>query len=166
MYEGGNMKSASFTGHRKLTGDISNLSERLYDFIERGIINLGLTDFYTGGAIGWDTLAAQTILRLREVYPQIKLHLVLPCSNEEQTARWTNEQKSEFYRILDLADSVEYTSQRYHKGCMEVRNARLVQYANTRCYCLLNPSNLHSGTAQTVRMALKKHIVVINFFDS
>lgn len=160
------MRSCCFTGHRKLTGDISRLSQRLYNFIENGIINFELTDFYTGGAVGWDTLAARTILRLREIYPQIRLHLVLPCSNEEQTARWTNEQKNEFYRILYLADSVEYTSQNYYKGCMSVRNARLVQYADSRCYCFWDPRNYYSGTAQTIRMALKKHIAVINFFDS
>lgn len=37
-------------------------------------------------------------------YPQVKLHLILPCSNAEQTEKWTAEQKKEFHRILSLAD--------------------------------------------------------------
>ena len=100
-------KSACFTGHRSLTGDTTNLETRLYDILERAINKESVTDFYSGGAVGWDELTARTVLKLREIYPQIKLHLVLPCSNEEQTAKWTKEQKTEFYCILGLADSVE-----------------------------------------------------------
>lgn len=112
------MQSACFTGHRKISGDIANLTERLYDTIEQGIIDLGLTDFYTGGSTGFDELAARTVLKLCEVYQHIKLHLILPCSNEEQTAKWTASQKTEFYRILELADTVEYTSEHYYNGAV------------------------------------------------
>lgn len=118
-------KSACFTGHRSFTGDTENLDTRLYDILEREIIKKNAADFYTGGAVGWDELSAQTVLKLHEVYPHIKLHLILPCSNEEQTAKWTKEQKTEFFRILDLADTVEYTSEHYYHGCMKVRNTVL-----------------------------------------
>ncbi len=74
-----------FTGHRKIV-ITPELKNKLTNFLKNLIVQ-GTVDFYTGGAIGWDTIAAQTVLRLREVYPQIKLHLVLPCSNEEQTAK-------------------------------------------------------------------------------
>ena len=158
------MKSACFTGHRSLSGDTHNLADRLYSFIEQGIIHLGLTDFFCGGAIGWDTLAALTVLRLKEAYPQIKLHLVLPCSNAEQTAKWTEAQRNEFYRILGLADEVEYTSERYYNGCMKVRNARLVECATERCYCFWNPKRTTTGTYQTIRMAKQRGIMVVNFF--
>lgn len=40
----------------------------------------------------------------RKGNPQVKLHLILPCSNAEQTEKWTAEQKKEFHRILSLAD--------------------------------------------------------------
>ena len=106
-----------------------------------------------------------TVLKLREVYPQVELHLILPCSNEEQTAKWTEEQKTEFYRILDFADSVEYTSERYYNGCMKVRNARLVELADF-CFCFWDMSRQRSGTAQTVRMAQRKKIMIVNFFRS
>lgn len=157
------MKSACFTRHRKLSGDMADLAKRLYNLIEENIISNGLTDFYTGGAVGWDTLAARTVLKLREIYPQIRLHLILPCSNDEQTEKWTEEQKTEFYRILGLADTVEYTSEYYYNGCMKVRNARLLELADC-CFCYWNPNRQRSGTAQTVRMAQKKRITVINFF--
>lgn len=63
-------QSACFTGHRSISGNIVSLRQRLYKAIEKDIINHEITDFYTGGAIGWDTLAAKVILKIRESYPQ------------------------------------------------------------------------------------------------
>ena len=40
--------------------------------------NSGYLYFGAGGALGFDTLAAQTVLDLKKDYPQIKLILVLP----------------------------------------------------------------------------------------
>lgn len=60
---------ACFTGHRSISGNILSLKRRLYKAIERDIAHHEITDFYTGGAIGWDTLAAQVILKIRESHP-------------------------------------------------------------------------------------------------
>ncbi|MCM1131895.1 MAG: DUF1273 domain-containing protein [Ruminococcus flavefaciens] len=158
------MKSACFTGHRKITNDMKALEIRLYDTLEYYIKNCGLTDFYAGGAVGWDTLSALTVLRLREVYPHIRLHLVLPCSNEEQTKKWTPEQKSVFYDILARVDSAEYTSQSYYRGCMRKRNQKLVEYADV-CFCYFNPQKKFSSTCQTVNMAGRKFIYKKIFSD-
>ncbi len=100
-------RSACFTGHRSISGNMTDVYKRLYQSIENDIKNHNVTDFYAGGAIGWDTLASQIVLKLRQTYPQIRLHLILPCSNEEQTANWTAEQKALFYSILPLADDVD-----------------------------------------------------------
>ena len=120
------MSSISFTGHRKLSEDTAVLSQRLYKKLEEEI-NKGITDFNAGGAIGFDCISAAVVLKLRDVYPHIKLNLILPCSNKEQTIKWSDDEKAEFYRILKLADSVEYTSEHYYDGCMKKRNARLVE---------------------------------------
>ena len=155
------MRSISFTGHRKLSEDITELKKRLYQRLE-GEIKNGATDFNAGGAAGFDCLSAATVLKLREVYPDIKLHLILPCSNEEQTEKWSEDEKAEFYRILDLADTVEYTSEHYYNGCMKKRNARLVELADC-CFCYWD-GRQRCGTGQTVRMALKRDIEVVNFY--
>mgnify|MGYP004471893115 CR=1 FL=1 len=158
-------KTACFTGHRDIDADISALSSLLCSVLDRLIIEQSVTDFYAGGAIGFDTLAADTVLRLREMYPQVKLHLVLPCSNADQTKGWTAEQVTDFNRILGLADSVEYISDRYYNGCMKDRNSRLVELATECCISYWNPHNIRSGTGQTVRMAQSKGIRVINLFE-
>lgn len=159
-------KSVCFTGHRTIAEDKEKLSARLYTLLERLVTEQKVTDFYTGGAVGWDALAALTVLKLRENYPEIKLHLVLPCPFEEQSAKWNEAQKAEYQHILGLADSVEQVSERYYNGCMKARNARLVELATDYCICYWNPSNFRSGTGQTVRMAQKKGIEVINLFGS
>ena len=154
-------KCCCFTGHRvlKITDD---LIDRLNDTLTE-LIGNGVTDFYAGGAIGWDMLCEQEVLRLRERFPQIRLHLVLPCPPDVQTAKWNIKQKAEYQRILTAADEVEILSETYYDGCMQKRNARLVELADC-CFCYWNTNRKRSGTAQTVRMAQKKCIDVINFF--
>ena len=155
------MRSISFTGHRKLSEDVSLLSQRLYQRLEEEIQN-GAANFNTGGALGFDSIAAAVVLKLRKKYPHIRLNLILPCSNEEQTEKWSEEEKQEFYRILALADTVEYTSEHYYDGCMKKRNARLAELADC-CFCNWNGGQ-RSGTAQTVRMAQRKKIMIVNFY--
>ena len=118
-----------------------------------------------GGAVGWDALAALTVLKLRESYPEVKLHLVLPCPFDEQSAKWIEAQKTEYLHIFGLDDSVEQVSDRFYNGCMKARNARLVELASDYCICYWNPKDFRSGTGQTVRMAQKKGIEVINLFE-
>lgn len=158
-------RSACFTGHRTIKADMSTFSALLSSVIERLITDKGVTDFYAGGAYGFDAVSAFSVLHLKENYPEVKLHLILPCSKEEQSRKWTAEQKAELENLLGLADSVEYVSDRYYNGCMKTRNTRLVELASDYCICYWNPSNFRSGTGQTVRMAQKKGIEVINLFE-
>lgn len=158
-------KSVCFTGHRTIAEDKEMLSARLYALLERLVTEQKVTDFYTGGAVGWDALAALTVLKLRESYPDVKLHLVLPCLFEEQSAKWNEAQKAEHKHIASLADTKEFTSEHLGKNAMKIRNARLVELASDYCICYWNPKHYRSGTGQTVRMAQKKGIEIINMLD-
>lgn len=148
-------KSACFTGHRSISADRTALSDRLYTLLEKLTNERNVTDYYAGGAYGFDAVASSAVIKLREKYPQIKLHLILPCSNAEQTA--------EFQHILAHADSVEYVSEHKTRTCMKQRNARLVELADL-CICYWNVNDRRSGTGQTVRIAQKKGIEIINLF--
>ena len=158
-------KSACFTGHRTLMTDMNSFSALLLSVIEQMITDRNITDYYAGGAYGFDAIASLSVLQLKEKYPEVRLHLILPCSNEEQTDGWNTKRKTEFENILGLADSVEQVSERYYNGCMKVRNARLVELATDYCICYWNPKHYRSGTGQTVRMAQKKGIEVVNLFE-
>ena len=156
------MKSACFTGHRVISNsERIRLSELLSEYIRREIKN-GLRDFYAGGAVGWDTLCAETVISLRNDFTELRLHLILPCSGEAQTAKWSDKQRKDYYRILESADSVEYISDKYYNGCMKRRNERLVEEADV-CLCYYDEKNGRSGTGQTVRLSLEKGIKAINF---
>ncbi|MCR4861640.1 MAG: DUF1273 domain-containing protein [Ruminococcus sp.] len=157
-------RSACFTGHREIAENPKKLSERLYNVLEKLVAEEGIIDYYAGGACGFDTIAALDVLKLRSKYSEVKLHLVLPCSNEEQTRNWTPTQKYDFKNVLSREDSIEYTSERFFKGCMGKRNARLVECAADYCICYYDEQK-KGGTAQTVRMSKDKGLTVINLFE-
>ena len=156
------MKKVFFTGHRIFKASdetIGNLVAVLIKLIWEGSI-----DFYGGGALGWDMLCEKAVLKLRKEIPDIKLHLILPCPPEEQTAFWGMAQIEEYQKILKSADSVEIVSEHYDKNCMKKRNERLVELGDF-CVCYYNEKHRRSGTAQTVRLAEKNGKEIINLFN-
>lgn len=157
------MRLVCFTGHRSMPRDDTTLNNTLKNVITNCIMS-GTSDFYSGGAAGFDTAAARTVLKLKKSYP-IKLHLVLPCNNEEQTLKMNIDEKAEFMNVLALADSIEYTSEHCDNNCMKKRNLRLVEYADI-CICFLNENRKRSGTSQTVNFAQKKGIEIINIYTA
>ncbi len=154
------MKSVCFTGHRNIK-ETAELQKALIKQLVK-LIDEGATDFYAGGAVGWDMLCENTVIKLRERFPHIKLHLVLPCPAEEQTAKWSESAKTEYGRLLSAADTVEICSEHYFDGCMKLRNQRLVNLADL-CVCYYSGKQ-HSGTGQTVRMTEKQKKTIINLY--
>ena len=120
-------------------------------------IEQGYRYFGCGGALGFDTLAAQTVLRLRENYPEIRLILVLPC--RDQTRGWKQADVAEYDRIMKAADKVTYTSEQYYSGCMHKRNRHLVDNSSL-CICYLTEQS--GGTAYTVNYARSQGLKIVN----
>ena len=150
-------RTCCFTGHRDLpTKEQKEIAARLEQIIT-SLIDRGIRFFGAGGARGFDTLAAQTVLKLKSNYPNIKLILVLPCLT--QTQGWRPNDISEYERIKAQADKVVYTSQEYTKGCMHKRNRHLVDHSSV-CVCYLTKQN--GGTAYTVDYAKKHGLGIIN----
>ena len=150
-------QTVCFTGHRKIPlEEYKIISQRLEKEIIVSINN-GYRFFGAGGALGFDTLAARTVLKLKRVYPNIRLILLLPCKN--QTLGWRYEDVQEYERIKSLADKVVYVSNNYYKGCMQKRNRYLVNNSSL-CICYLYDST--GGTFYTTEYAKKKGLIVIN----
>lgn len=150
-------KTCCFTGHRKIPPEnFEEISRRLETAIIR-LIEKGCIYFGVGGALGFDTLAAQAVLKLKVVYPHIKLIIVLPCENQAQ--HWKKEDKITYEDIKTKADKVVYTSRAYYSGCMHRRNRRLVDNSGS-CICYLTKET--GGTAYTVRYAKEKMLTVYN----
>lgn len=150
-------KTCCFTGHRQIPpGKRTEIADKL----ERTIVGLyqkGIRYYGAGGALGFDALAAQTVIRLRESCPGMKLILVLPCLT--QTRGWRSEDIAEYERIKTQADKVVYTSQEYTKDCMHRRNRHLVDNSSI-CVCYLTRNS--GGTAYTVGYAEKHGLKIIN----
>lgn len=154
-------KAVCFTGHRNVK-ETAKLKEALINQLVK-LIDEGTTDFYAGGAVGWDMLCENVVIELRERFPHIKLRLILPCPAEEQTEKWREDDKAEFRRLLLAADTVEICSEHYFDGCMKLRNQRLVDLADL-CVCYYNGKQ-RSGTGQTVRMAERQGKEIINLVN-
>jgi len=150
-------KTCCFTGHRNLPQDkiekiVLNLNREIENLIAQGV-----TDFISGGALGFDQVAASLIIAKKEMGKKIRIIFALPCKNQDEL--WTDAQKRLYHGILAEADEVIYVSEEYTNGCMKKRNHYMVDHS-AYCICaLLRPM---SGTDQTVRDAMKKELMVIN----
>lgn len=153
-------KTCCFTGHRQLPpGERAVITNKLECTITT-LYQTGVCYYGAGGALGFDTLAAQAVLHLRESCPGMKLILVLPCLT--QTRGWRPEDVAEYKRIKAQADKVVYTSQQYTPDCWHKRNRHLVDNSGI-CVCYLTKSD--GGTAYTVRYAESKRLEVINIAE-
>lgn len=153
-------KTVCFTGHRKIPyNQLNSIAVRLNETVEKLILS-GYCNFAAGGALGFDTMAAECVLKLKKIYPRIKLVLVLPCLT--QTKNWREEDIAVYEKIKNQADKVLYISEEYTKGCMFRRNRRLVDYSSL---CVAYMTHTGGGTAYTVNYALRKNIEIINLAD-
>lgn len=153
-------RTCCFTGHREIPflrrHHIAKvLKQELEKLIEQGVIYFG-----AGGALGFDTMAAQTVLSLKSKHPEIKLILVLPCKS--QADRWSEEDRAVYEEIKLRADKVKYTSIEYTSGCMHKRNRHLVDNSSV---CVSYMTKNTGGTAYTVDYARKNHVRVINLAE-
>jgi uncharacterized phage-like protein YoqJ len=129
------------------------LKNKLIDIIE----NEGFTDFRAGGAKGFDSLAALAVLELKNKYPHIKLHLILPCKGQEKY--FLPVEKQIYHFAIKNADSVSYIQERYSEGVMFARNRALVDGADL---CIAYLEKLRGGTYQTINYARKRGVKTIN----
>jgi uncharacterized phage-like protein YoqJ len=153
-------KTACFTGHRTIPMLKKwKIEKKLKETLE-ALIDNGYCYFGAGGALGFDTIAAQTVLGLKKKHPEIKLILVLPCKN--QTRGWEEKDVSVYEIIIEQADKVVYTQEHYDRGCMFKRNRHLVDNSSV---CVAYLTEEKGGTAYTVNYANQKGVKVINIAE-
>lgn len=147
-----------FTGHRTLptnkTGEILlNLEREVKELLSKGI-----TNFISGGAIGFDQIAASLVIAQRKTgNANIRLIFALPCKNQDKF--WNVKQKSLYRELLLEADEIIYVSEVYDDSCMRKRNHFMVEHSS---YCICALLQEKSGTGQTVRYAKKNGLQIIN----
>ncbi len=154
-------KVCSFTGHRMINDSHKNTLPELLDRAVEYAYKEGCRDFLSGGALGFDTLAAKAVIRFRLCHPDARLVLVLPCVN--QAERWNARDKSAYEYLLSSADEIEYVSDEYTEYCMRQRNFCLASRADI---LIAYVGRDRSGSAQTARMAQSMGKAVYNLYKS
>ncbi|MEA4870290.1 hypothetical protein SDC9_112728 [bioreactor metagenome] len=157
-----------FTGHRPnalpaLGKEDTEEMQSLVFLLERAVtdaLESGVTDFYVGGAQGFDTLAAEAVLRMRWLFPDLSLHLALP--GRDQTKGWNERDLARYESIYQDAAEVWYAADLCSPESMRRRNRYLVDHAG-RCVAYLR--RMRGGTLYTVNYALDSGIPVDNLAE-
>lgn len=147
----------AFSGHRDIPESAAEPLRRLLREKIASLVSEGVCGFLCGGAMGFDTMAAELVLEARNRFPGVTLTLALPCP--EQADRWPYRAKQHYEAIRDAADEVVYVSAHYTRYCMMQRNRYLVDHASL-LLCYLTGTT--GGTAGTVKYALQKRVPVEN----
>ena len=146
-----------FSGHRFLGKAAEELTKKLPKVLEQLIVKRGVINFISGGALGFDLLAAKAVLQAKEKFPALRLILALPCKNQDKL--WPQKQKEEYRFLLSKADKLWYARGNYQQGCMHERNRYMVQHA---AYCVCYLHKQEGGTFYTVNYAKQKGLFILN----
>ncbi len=161
-------KSCCFTGYRpsKFPFPLEEGNRDYTDF-ENSLTNtiLSVTDencrtFYTGMAMGFDIIAAETVLLLkksRNTAFDLKLVCAVPFKGQENC--YPDDWKERYNRILEGCDKKIVLSEKYYPGCYFKRNHYMVDKSN---FVVTWFDGRSGGTKETVDYALRQGKRIIN----
>ena len=156
------ISTVCFTGHRKIPENIkSPLHELLREMLD-SLYDRGARVFKAGGAIGFDTMAAQAVvdLRNRKNDRSVKLHLCLAAPDQ---AKNFSQYDAIIYRmVFDIADSFSYESETASSSAYLARNRRLLEGSDV---CVAYCTEQKGGTYYTCTKALTSGVEFINLAD-
>lgn len=156
----------SFTGYRpsKLPFD-TRIKNKAYNDFENMIIECilelskeGCRVFYTGMAMGFDIICAETVILLKKLYKSpLKLICAVPFEGQEKC--FSYDWNKRYYNVLEQGDETVILSDRYYKGCYQKRNRFMVDNCD---YVLTWFDGKSGGTKNTINYALSQNKFVIN----
>ena len=158
------MNSVAFTGYRPEKFPFS-INEKDADYIAfynelyKTIESLATENsvFLCGGAMGFDIIAGEIVLKIKEKNPTINLIMVVPFF--EQSNAYTPSWRERYKKLISGAKEVVYVEQQYVNGCYFKRNRYLVDNAST---VVTYYNGKPGGTKYTVNYAEKKKRKIIN----
>ncbi len=160
-------KSCCFTGYRpekfpfSLEKDIKQLNvfeNKLYSAVF-SLPKEGVTKFYCGMAEGFDIIAAEAVLDLRESIKDTIIELVAVIPFKDQSKGFKKGWKERYDKILKLADKVVILSDKYFNGCFAKRNCYMVDNSDI---VLTYFDGKAGGTGSTLNYAKKLGKSIVN----
>lgn len=150
-----------FTGHRNIRReDEIIIREKLRKQIIKEL-DYGVTTFLVGGAIGFDMLAAEVLLDLRDKEGK-NFHLVSVLPYPEWRSKWAEEDKIREDRILVRSDEVIFSKVKNRRRSYLDRDRIMVDRSSA---CISWCTRETGGTAYTIRYAMKQGVRVKNLAD-
>lgn len=151
------LHTVCFTGHRpqglpcgssETHPACLKIKRQLTRLIVGVIEKKNVTHFISGMALGTDTWAAEIVLGLKSIYPDITLEAAVPCPS--QADRWSAAAKERYNRLLSQCDSITIISEQYTRDCMMKRNKYMV---DNSAYIIAVWNGKPSGTGNTIKYA-------------
>lgn len=152
------------TGHRpnKLWGyDYDNAKwqelKQLISSILKQYLYDGPVEFFTGMALGVDTVACLAALELKEAGENIEVIAEVPCQNQD--CKWPATSQRMYKQLLDRCDRVNLVSDKpYAPYLMQLRNQHMVDQLDL---LIAVWDGTTGGTHNCVKYALSKDLNII-----
>ena len=152
-------RTACFSGHRQIEkGHEKPLEAELLAEIER-LIGEGFDVFISGMALGFDILAAECVIKLKEQY-DIKLVAAVPHAG--QSERWRDWDRRRYFAVLKQCDETVCVSAASSPECYKKRNRFMVDNSAALITYLIKD---RTGTAHTVNYAGKNALKITNLYN-
>lgn len=150
--------STSFTGHRHVI-DYNDTIEKVKQAV-RYCYNNGVRFFYVGGAVGFDTVAAEAVISLKAELADIVLIIVVPFPG--QNKYYNSENNNRYLNILKQVDEVVTISNDFSNIAYLKRNDYMISHS-CQLIAYWDEKSL-GGTSYTVRKAREKKLAIYNLY--
>lgn len=153
-------QTLAFTGHRfyeyRLHDKIvARLTATILEAYENGV-----RCFVSGFAMGFDLIAAETVLTVKNIHTDICLVAVLPY--REQSERYNQYSKRKYDDLLSKADQTIVLSENYYTRCFLDRDDFLVE--NSSMIVAYYDGRNRGGTFYTMNQAERHKVPVVNLY--
>ena len=140
----------------------NNFSAKLYERIV-DMTEAGVTSFYSGMAMGFDILAAEAVLDVRKLRPELGLKLIACIPYIDQASGFPPDWRERYDAVLEDCEKVVLLSDRYYRGCFQKRNQYMVDNSD---FVITYYDGSPGGTRNTVKYAEKKGKGIINLYEN
>ena len=157
--------SCCFTGHRpaKLPWGYResdprcvSLKRRIADAVEAAYQE-NCRHFLCGMAQGCDLYFCESVLRLREVHPEVTLEAAIPCPGQDSS--WPPAQRERYARLVAACDYETVVSAQYTPGCMHRRDRYMVDRASLLIAAF---DGTPGGTRYTMQYAMSRRVSIVD----